>query len=956
MSVSGPHTLRIVARDAAYNYNVQTLYFTINAPPILALVSPANGSVTNQSEVELVVRATDDAAVGEVKVGERSLVLGVDGNHRATVPLVEGSNVLQVVAYDALGGTGTLAVQLVRDSHPPDLVVDAPADDAIMNSATVTITGTVTDETPVTLTVAGTPVTPDAQGAFSAQAPLVSGLNTLVIVATDAAGNPTVISRKVTRSSALPTLVVTDPPEGYVFTASNVTVRGEASSPDPTDTPGVTVNGNTAVVHADGTFAYVLSVPVGDLSVVVRATDKHGAFTEKALLLHRLPGGTDAGTQPSQDGGTQPSQDGGPASGTDAGPAFELDAGAPEPQPAPTLVVDSPDDGAVLGGARFAVTGQVEGGELPLQVTVNGLPAAVASRHFSVSVALLEGPQTLTLVVKDALGRVASAVRDVSVDRTAPSLVLTQPTTNPATVTQSPFLLKGTAGDAHLARVTVGGVAATVVAGSFAVPVTLQAGSNTLVVVAEDLAGNVRVRNQVLNIISVPPQVTVLAPADGTEAATDEIDVRVQVSGGAAPVTVSIGTMPATEVSPGVYQSKVALALGANTIDVTATDANGVSGFASIAVRYRDVEQEPLAVSGVAPASGSTGVETDALVSVSFNKPVDAATAPSHFEVRARGAKLEGGYSVAPGGQTVTFIAREALPAGERIYVRVQGAEAAQGPDQGTTFASEFTVRRPLTVVRGVVLDERQLPLSGVRVEVVGQAGRSTRTGPDGNWALLGVHGGQQVVVRYEGGATSDGRSLPTVRRQLFVTEAQETQDRPLMLFPVDGASAQPVNGAAGGALTFNGTQDALRFDVAPGGLAFADGTTEGVLTVTELPPHGRPVPMEDRASVAALWQLGPARVQFLKPLTRLTLPNRTRLPAGRMAVLIAFDERRLALKRVGFAHVSADEKSLVSEGPVASASFDFFGYMEITPAQQLEVEAALARADGTPGGGGGGG
>jgi large repetitive protein len=960
VSEPNDYTLYIVARDAAYNYNVRLIRFSINPPPVLTLVSPPVGTVTSQSAVELVVRATDASPVADVKLGDTSLVHGADGNHRITVPLSEGSNILEVVAYGSRGATATLAVQVVRDTIKPTLNVTTPLDQAVVSTAAVTVEGTVTDETAVTLTVAGMPVTPDAQGAFSAQVPLVNGANTLTVTATDAAGNVQTVSRTVTRSSALPTLIVTDPPDGYVFTESSVTVRGEASVPNASGAPVVTVNNAPVVVHADGTFAHVLAVPVGDQTVVVRATAPDGAHVERTLLLHRRPTGSDAGVPPGQDGGTQPSQDGGTQDGGstpgDAGPSIDLDGGAPDPQPAPTLVVTSPDDGAVLGGARFAVSGQVEGGELPLQVTVNGFAAAVTGRYFNASLGLLEGPQTVTVEVKDARGRVASAVRQVTVDRTLPSLFITEPSTSPATVTQSPFLLKGTAGDANLARVTVGGVAATLVAGHFAMPLSLHAGTNTFEVVAEDLAGNRRVRTQVLNISSVPPQVTVLSPADGTEAASGEIDVRVQVSGGTAPVTVAIGSLPATQVSPGIYALRVALALGMNTIEARATDASGMVGVASVGVRYRDVGQEPLAVSGVAPVSGATGVETDALVSVSFNKPVDAATVASHFEVRARGVKLQGGYSVAPGGQTVTFIAREALPAGERVYVSVRDAEAAQGPDQSAAFASEFTVRRPLTVVRGVVLDERQFPLPGVKVEVEGQSGQSTRTGPDGNWALMGVRGGQQLVVRYEGGATSDGRSLPTVRRRLFVTAEQETQDRPLMLFPVEGASAQPVNGVTGGTLTFNGAQDALRMVIPAGGLSFADGAMEGVLTVTEVPPHGRPVPMEDRAGVAALWQLGPERVRFLKPVT-LTLPNRTKLEAGRMVVVVAFDEGRLALKRVGFAHV-VDEATIESDEPVAASSFEFFGYMEVTPDQQVKVEEALARSGGTPGGGtqGGGG
>ncbi|MFP2929567.1 hypothetical protein ACLESO_31085, partial [Pyxidicoccus sp. 3LG] len=220
-------------------------------------------------------------------------------------------------------------------------------------------------------------------------------------------------------------------------------------------------------------------------------------------------------------------------------------------------------------------------------------------------------------------------------------------------------------------------------------------------------------------------------------------------------------------------------------------------------------------------------------------------------------------------------------------------------------------------------------------------------TGPDGNWALVGVRGGAPVVLRYEGGITSDGRTLPVVRRQVFVAAEQETLDRRLTLVAVDGASAQAVDGASGGAVTFGGAHGALKLEVPEGGLSFVSGTTKGFLTATELPTVHRPVPVEDKASVDALWQLGPDRVRMLKPFS-LTLPNRTKLPAGRMVVLLGFDERRLSMKRMALGRVRADGEAIVSDGPVTAGSLEFFGYMALTPEQQTQVEAALARTGGT--------
>ncbi|RJS18828.1 hypothetical protein DRW03_24520 [Corallococcus sp. H22C18031201] len=938
ISATGTHLLVVTARDALGNERGVTVHFAVDTvAPTVVLESPSTNLVTQSSEVSVVVRATDDGPLGEVRLGGIPMVRGPDSKYRAVVPLLEGGNAFEVIAFDDAGNSTALSFQLVKDTVAPALTVTAPIDHFPVTGNSVAVSGTATDLTELTVKIGGSPVVLEGGGAFSTTYVLQSGQSEVVVSATDAAGNTTTVTRVLSVGTAAPTLVVTDPPEGYRFTESFVTVRGEATVGDPTDTPRLTVDGVAVPVGAGGRFAHTLDVPVGPRAVLVRVEDRLGQSAQSTLNLVRL-GSADAGTPPQQDAGV---------SGTDAGTPVR-DAGTVEAPP--SLVVEAPADGTMVGGMRFAVTGRVDEGVLPLQVTVNGAPAAVSSRHFSASLALLEGTQSLSIQVTDAMGRTAAAQRTVTVDRTAPYLQVTRPASNPALVSESPYLLQGTVGDANLASLTVRGISVPVVAGGFSVALSLQAGNNDIELVAEDLAGNHRELVQHLFIPSVAPVVTILSPLDGTQAEQPIVMVRARVSSASQVSSVSIGTGAAALVSPGVYEAQVPLSLGENAIDVTATDAQGLSSSARVTVRYRDATQEPLAVTGVDPASGTEGVETDALVSVAFNKPVDETTAAQHFEVRARGELLEGGYSLAPGGQTMTFVARKALPVGERVIVKVSGMKAGQGPDQQATFSSEFTVRRPLTVVRGVVLDERFQPLSGVRVQVVGQDA-SDRTGPDGNWALLGIQPGV-VVLRFEGGTTSDGRVLPTVRRSLVVSAGQETKDRPIMLVAVNSASAQAVDGTSGGTVRFNGTQGAMKLEVPAGGVSFVDGSLSGFLTATELPPYARPVPIEDRAAVAALWQLGPEQVHFMKSV-KLTLPNRTSLAVGRMVVLLAQDEKRLALKRVGFGHVTPE--GIVSDGDVASASFEYFGYMEITPEQQLQVEAAIARAGGVPGSTGGG-
>ncbi len=956
VSAEGEHTLVVTATDGAQNIATQTVHFLVDTtPPTLTVESPTSGHATQDSEVSLVVVASDAHQIGDVKVGGAEMVLGADGKYRATLQLAEGSNAFEVVAYDRAGNSTPATLQVIKDTTPPELVVTSPGQGAFLSTSPVTLEGSVTDLTALTLKVGGTSVVPAEGGTFSIQRALQPGSNLFQIVATDAAGNTSTVTRTVRFNSVPPTLVVQDPPDGFMTTEAFVTVRGEVALGDATDTPAVTVDGAAVAVNAQGAFTTTVALPPGKKTLVVRVEDGYGLSDEESVTVTRVGGAGDGGTEP--DGGTPPSSDGG-ASGGDAGVPGQ-DAGAPgqdagtsEPAPPPVLVVEGPADGTVFGGMSFSVTGRVEDGELPLQVKVNGLPAGVSSRYFSTSMALLEGEHTLSIEVKDALGRTATAQRSITVDRTQPRLRITAPSSNPAQVTESPYLLQGTVEDVNLASLRVRGLPVVAIAGGFSVPVPLSAGDNAITVEAVDLAGNRRSVVQHLLISSVAPTVTITEPLPGSQAQAAIIPVRVEVTPATDLEEVRIGAGLATQVSEGVYTAQVSLSHGENTIKVTARNTQGITGSSSVTVRYRDASQDPLVVTGVDPEPGATGVETDALISVAFNKPVEAATAASHFEVWAQGRKLEGGYSVAPGAQTVTFVASRSLPTGESLQVKVNGMEAQTGLGMEAPFASEFTVRRPLTVVRGVVMDERLQPLSGVRVQVEGQE-LSARTGADGNWAILGVQGGSQVVLRYEGGTTSDGRTLPTVRRKFFVTAEEETEERALVLVAVEGASAQQVDGANGGEVTFGGVHGPMKLTVPAGGVIFADGATSGFLTATEVAPYLRPVPIEDRASATALWQLGPEQVRFLKPV-ELTLPNRTQLDAGRMVALLGFDESRLSMRRVGFGRVNQAKTAIVSDGPVTTTSLEFFGYMELSPAQQAAVEAALAQG-GVPSGGDGG-
>src|SRR6266568_2018178 len=198
----GSNILTIVATDAAGNATTDTRAVTLDThPPALAVTAPTDGLITKQTPVTVSGTVTDATPV---TVDVNGIPLPVDGAGVFTgqAPLAEGANPLTVTARDAATNTATVARIVTLDTQAPVIVVTQPADGDIINAASVTTTGTVTDATATTLTVNGGSVPLGAGGAFSIEVPLVPNANTITYAASDAAGNSATKSITVTRRTS----------------------------------------------------------------------------------------------------------------------------------------------------------------------------------------------------------------------------------------------------------------------------------------------------------------------------------------------------------------------------------------------------------------------------------------------------------------------------------------------------------------------------------------------------------------------------------------------------------------------------------------------------------------------------------------------------------------------------------------------------------------------------------
>jgi len=83
------------------------------------------------------------------------------------------------------------------DTTPPQLIVSAPAENAIVSNALVTVSGTATDASGIKgVTVNGNNAVMNGSG-FTGSAALLLGANDITVVATDNAGNPATVIRRV---------------------------------------------------------------------------------------------------------------------------------------------------------------------------------------------------------------------------------------------------------------------------------------------------------------------------------------------------------------------------------------------------------------------------------------------------------------------------------------------------------------------------------------------------------------------------------------------------------------------------------------------------------------------------------------------------------------------------------------------------------------------------------------
>lgn len=197
--------------------------------PVITIVSPSEGAYVSNSKQPVVFTITDEVdgsgvdlstlvvkqdgtAVESSAITSTPITNGYQVTYTPAVALSDGSHTVTIDCKDHDGNSAVQKSTTYKvDTVPPVLNITAPVAGLVTASSALTIAGTTNDATssPVTIAIKLNgvdqgAVSVAANGNFTKSVTLAEGENTIVVTATDAAGQTTTVTRTVTLDTSVP--------------------------------------------------------------------------------------------------------------------------------------------------------------------------------------------------------------------------------------------------------------------------------------------------------------------------------------------------------------------------------------------------------------------------------------------------------------------------------------------------------------------------------------------------------------------------------------------------------------------------------------------------------------------------------------------------------------------------------------------------------------------------------
>ena len=547
--MSNPYRMATTYLDLAQDMYVHItadttaiVWLVDDIPPILNLRVPEDGS--SQSSNSIIVEGTAydlHRTVDMVRVSiDGDTWVDAEGTETFTCTLLDvpdGTIMVRVRAYDAGGNYEEVLASVLVDTTPPNLVLVSPRDGLVTNEITVKVLAAT--ETGATAYVNQIPVAVEYT-LIEEWVDLTEGLNSIEISVSDSLGNVRQVIVTIILDTMAPQLSVVSHEDWVSVSSTSIDLMGM------TEPQGVTVQVNDVpvTVSSEGSFETPITLSAGRNDITLEALDTAG--NRQVLIL-----------------------------------TVFLD------QEPPALILLEPSDGDRIDGSSVHVVGLVEPG---CAVYVGNQEIAVVNGQIDTHLSLLEGAHVIQVKAVDDAGNVRMVEIPIVVDTTPPSLDVIVPSngfrTPSATVTISGTV---SVGEVTEVTVTVNGDTVTIGPdGSFATEVDIIEGSNLIVVMATDGAGNQREIKRTVVRDSMAPFLDFDLP-----------DAKMKVSGIHEVTTDKFMVTGFGELGTTVWVNGVAV------------DMDPETGFFSIELNIKDGEGPPFTVTLLAmDEAGNTSEDT----------------------------------------------------------------------------------------------------------------------------------------------------------------------------------------------------------------------------------------------------------------------------------------------------------------------------------------------------------
>ncbi|HEX9983135.1 MAG TPA: Ig-like domain-containing protein [Thermoanaerobaculia bacterium] len=548
----GAHSIQLTLYDRAGNKAPSDPQrFTVDTiVPTAAIDTPVNGSYLGKAPYALAVSYADLTGSGVDPASVRMTLDGTDRTADFTVgaasataqlatTLTDGKHTLAVSLLDWAGNPATATSTFTVDAVPPVVTITSPQAGTWLKGSTVTVTGTVADASPVVLEINGVVASVTA-GSFTAQVPATDGRFTIRATATDAAANRFTAEVVVDVDSKVPVITVTEPLNGAVTKNASIRLAGSI-----VDTSAVTLTLDGAALALTSN-AFSTDVPLtadGVKTMTLAATDAAGNTATATVKVTR-------------------------------------------DTIAPVITVASPVKASVIGTLPVLVKGTYEDATA-VTLTVDSAVATLTTSAWQASIATLsEGEHTFAIVATDAAGNTTTVSHEITIDTAAPTVVIDAPVAGSLTK-EGTTTVTGTATDRTLRAVTIGGLTATLAAGTSAdqkkftvANVPLNDGDNTLTAIATDALSRTGQASVLVTRDSIAPVVTVDAPSLITRTRTTNVTATVEENLTLRDVVFTLGTtqlakLTAPPFTTGVTAPSTAKPGDTLTLTVVATDKAG---------------------------------------------------------------------------------------------------------------------------------------------------------------------------------------------------------------------------------------------------------------------------------------------------------------------------------------------------------------------------------------------